>query len=307
MLGGAIGVDSTPGVGSEFWFTTRLEKSDEAEPSATLDLRGRRALVADDHAPTRQLVQDLISRWQGCCDGASDAAQTLTLLHAARAAGQPYDLLLLDAQLPDADGQPLLQSIQATPALAATPLILLTALGYPTPTTPDQNPVGHVVKPLRQSQLATQLQLALGQHPAPATATPHPALHALTARPRRILLAEDNAVNQKVALTMLKKLGFSADAVANGREALAALADIDYDLVLMDCEMPEMDGFEATAHIRAGASGVSDPAVPVVAMTAHALQGDRERCLAAGMNDYISKPVQVSTLTAVLERWLPQT
>lgn len=104
---------------------------------------------------------------------------------------------------------------------------------------------------------------------------------------------------------MLKKLGFSADAVANGSEALTALAAIDYDLVLMDCEMPEMDGFAATACIRAGEGGVLNPGVPVIAMTAHALQGDRERCLAAGMNDYVSKPVQISTLTAILERWLP--
>jgi CheY-like chemotaxis protein len=113
-----------------------------------------------------------------------------------------------------------------------------------------------------------------------------------------------------VALTMLKKLGYSADAVANGREALAALSEINYDLVLMDCEMPEMDGFEATTHIRSGKAGVLNPAVPIIAMTAHAMQGDRERCLAVGMNDYVSKPVQLATLSAALERWLspePQT
>ena len=308
LMGGDIGVTSVPGVGSEFWFTAQLKRCNEADTAETPDLRRLRVLVADDNLATRQLIQTLIQQWQGVCDEASDAATALTLLHAGVQTSCPYGLAILDAELRGADARPLHELVLAEPALATTPLVLLTPLGYQSHDARAEALIGQVVKPIRQSQLAAQIQRAIGQ-PTPSATTPsHPTpMHSATAHPFRILLAEDNVVNQKVALTMLKKLGFSADAVANGGEALAALAAITYDLVLMDCEMPEMDGFAATAHIRAGEGGVLNPGVPVIAMTAHALQGDRERCLAVGMSDYMSKPVQVSTLTAILERWLPHT
>ena len=186
--------------------------------------------------------------------------------------------------------------------MADTPIILLTSLGEHGKRPDAGLFAGQLSKPVRREQLLEQVQLALG-----VTATgcgvrrQRAALRAAgnDLRPLRILLAEDNTVNQKVALAVLKKLGYSADAVANGAEAVAALAAIPYDLVLMDCEMPVMDGFEATARIRALDSSVLNPAVPIVAMTAHALGGDRARCLAAGMNDYISKPVKVPELTAL--------
>lgn len=306
LMGGDIGVDSTVGVGSEFWFTTRLERASEEDAPETPNLHRLRALVIDDNATTRQLVQSLIIQWQGKCDNASDIAQALTLLHRAATAGRPYNVAILDVQLPALDARSLPEIMAVEPALATTALILLTPLGY----RPDNHAhalTGQIAKPIRASQLAMQLQIALGDKTVASTlAAPVAATRAAADQPYRILLAEDNMVNQKVAVTMLKKLGFSADAVANGREALTALASIAYDLVLMDCEMPEMDGFAATAHIRASEGGVLNPDVPIVAMTAHALQGDRERCLTAGMNDYISKPVLTSTLTAVLERWLTQ-
>jgi CheY-like chemotaxis protein len=185
-------------------------------------------------------------------------------------------------------------------------LILLTSLGYQSSANHDACFVAQITKPLRQSQLHEQIAVALGRRVLAAADTAVSRQPAPAAQPIRILLAEDNVVNQKVALTMLKKLGYSADAVANGREAIAALSAIDYDLVLMDCEMPEMDGFEATMHIRNGDAGVLNATVPVVAMTANAMQGDRERCIAAGMNDYMAKPVQAQMLMATMERWLSQ-
>jgi PAS domain S-box-containing protein len=308
LMGGDIGVNSTLGNGSEFWFTAQLEKvCEEAEPENP-NLHNLRTIVIDDNTATRQLLQSLIVQWQGQCDDADNAAQALALLQSAATTGHPYDVAILDVESSAPDARSMLDVIAEKSALANTALILLTPLGYQLPSGYTYASTGQVVKPIRASQLAAQLQIALGGKTAIGLpATPVALARPEAEQPYRILLAEDNVVNQKVALTMLKKLGFSADAVANGGEALAALAAITYDLVLMDCEMPEMDGFAATAHIRASEGGVLNPGVPVIAMTAHALQGDRERCLAAGMNDYMSKPVQVSTLTAILERWLPQT
>lgn len=305
LMGGAIGVQSKPDVGSEFWFTVQLAQCCTEQVEESLQLQGVRAIIIDDNHASRQFVRELLQQWHADCEEAGDADTALLLLRTAAHTRRPYTLALVDADLVTRDAHPLFEHLRAESLLTTTALILLTPLGYSLPS-PNGNTVIHqVVKPIRQSQLAAQIQAALGLLSGATTATssvlaaPPVAIH-----PCRILLAEDNVVNQKVALTMLKKLGFSADAVANGREAITALADIDYDLVLMDCEMPEMDGFAATAHIRAG--DVQNPDVPVIAMTAHALQGDRERCLAAGMNDYISKPVQLSTLRTVLERWLPQ-
>uniref|UniRef100_A0A7C1JNL4 Circadian input-output histidine kinase CikA n=1 Tax=Caldilinea aerophila TaxID=133453 RepID=A0A7C1JNL4_9CHLR len=307
LMGGEIGVESTPGVGSVFWFTAVVEKCADAgeAPETSLDLHHARLLVVDDNDANRLLVRTLMTQWNGRCDEAVNAHHALSMLREAAAQGDPYKLALLDMQMPDADGLTLARWIREDPVLAQTPLILITSLGYQGAADQDRLFAAQIAKPLRQSQLREQLGLVLGYRqqslqPSTTTAVVAPS----PGRPLRILLAEDNAVNQKVALTMLKKLGYSADAVANGREALAALSEINYDLVLMDCEMPEMDGFEATLHIRSGEAGVLNPSVPIIAMTAHAMQGDRERCLAVGMNDYVSKPVQLSTLSAALERWL---
>lgn len=307
LMGGDIGVESTPGSGSTFWFTVVVEKCEPPDDltQVDLDLHNAHLLVVDDNDANRLLVRTLIEQWHGRCDEAIDAYQGLAALRAASESGDRYDLALLDMQLPEVDGMTLAQWIHEDPALATTPLILLTSLGYQSEANQSRRFTAQITKPLRQAQLREQIALALGRQRPADENEPEPAeKQTMPARTMRILLAEDNAVNQKVALMMLKKLGYHADTVANGREAVAALSEINYDLVLMDCEMPEMDGYEATTQIRSGEAGVLNVNVPVIAMTAHAMQGDRERCLAVGMNDYISKPVQASTLAAALERWL---
>lgn len=306
LMDGAIGVESEPGAGSSFWFTARLEKGVAPENAAALDadLHGAHLLVVDDNEANRMLVRTLVAQWHGRCEEAACGRQALAMMHAAAAQQDRFDLALLDMQMPDVEGVTLAQWIQAEDVLSGTPLILLTSLGYQSSANQAAHFVAQISKPLRQSQLHEQIAVALGRRVAPPTSATSGGEPTPAARPMRILLVEDNAVNQKVALTMLKKLGYSADAVANGREAISALAEIRYDLVLMDCEMPEMDGFEATAHIRSGDVGARNAAVPVVAMTAHAMQGDRDRCIAAGMNDYLAKPVQAPTLMAMLDRWL---
>jgi CheY-like chemotaxis protein len=308
LMGGEIGVESDPGAGSSFWFTARLEKGavPDATTTADADLHCAHLLVVDDNEANRLLVCTLVNQWHGRCKEAANAQQALTMMRSAAEAGDRFDLALLDMHMPDVEGVKLAQWIQKEDALASTPLILLTSLGYQSSANHDACFVAQITKPLRQSQLHEQIAVALGRRVLAAADTAVSRQPAPAAQPIRILLAEDNVVNQKVALTMLKKLGYSADAVANGREAIAALSAIDYDLVLMDCEMPEMDGFEATMHIRNGDAGVLNATVPVVAMTANAMQGDRERCIAAGMNDYMAKPVQAQMLMATMERWLSQ-
>jgi CheY-like chemotaxis protein len=230
------------------------------------------------------------------------------------AGGRPYDVAVLDMQMPGMDGLTLARTIKAEPALAGTRLIILTSLGHAIAPSELQAAGidSYLVKPVKQSRLYDRLVEAIGRAQSdpvaarPAVVRPPPAGSA-PARVK-ILVAEDNAVNQKVALAQLRKLGHVADAVGNGLEAMAALEQVPYEVIFMDCQMPEMDGYAATQGIRrreAAAILAGRPHAPVhiVAMTANAMQGDREKCLAAGMDDYISKPVREADLRAALDRW----
>jgi CheY-like chemotaxis protein/HPt (histidine-containing phosphotransfer) domain-containing protein len=268
-------------------------------------------LVVDDNATNRRVFTLLLQSW-GCeFEQAEDGAQALDTLRAAHAAHRPFDFALLDMHMPKMDGEELGRRIKADPALAGLPLVMLTSLGERA-TSERLKQIGFagcLTKPVKQAQLYQCLALVLGQPDAASEAKPArfiagTALPQGRLRKARILLAEDNITNQKVALGILEKLGYRADAVANGREVLRSLETIPYTLVLMDCQMPEMDGYEATREIRNPASKVLAHDVPVVAMTAYAMQGDREKCLAAGMNDYVTKPVQPRELADALERWL---
>jgi two-component system, sensor histidine kinase and response regulator len=311
MMGGQIGADSNEGTGSTFWFTAVLEK----QPPDTVrrqnegrDVAGSKVIVIDDFAANRQLVVALLTAW-GCASAeAADAAEGLRLMVEAADAGKPFHAAVVDMQMPDIDGFELGRRIKAHPLLTGTPLIMMTSLGQKGDARQAQECgfSAYLTKPVRHLQLRDCLSLALGrpkvQEGRPLI-TRHTIAESKSARSRaRILLAEDNAVNQKVALAILSKIGYQADAVKNGREALEALANREYDLILMDCQMPEMDGYEATREIRRLSSNARS--TPIIALTANAMGGDRERCLAEGMNGYIAKPVTADAIAAALERWI---
>jgi PAS domain S-box-containing protein len=326
LMGGEIGVESKPGQGSTFWFTIRCER--QPAPACALplraDLRGRRVLIVDDNPTACAILRDLLIAQGLTSLCAPDGPEALKMLRAAAAKGRPYDLALLDLQMPGMDGLALADSIRSDHSLDATKLVMLTSFGRrgQAEAARQAGIAGYLAKPVRRTHLYSCVAgvLAPEAEPPSRSFVSPPSMAGAPARAcGRVLLAEDNAVNQMVAVRMLEKLGYRADVAANGLEVLEALSRIPYAAVLMDCQMPEMDGFEATASIRnaeremrtgeVSTSFIPHPAalrrIPIIAMTANAMQGDRERCLAAGMDDYISKPVKLQDLERALERWIP--
>ncbi|MCX7019004.1 MAG: response regulator [Candidatus Sumerlaeota bacterium] len=313
-MGGGIGVISEEGLGSEFWFTARLGKQFEGartESPPAGDIRGAHILAADDNAANREVLMVLFAAWGARAEEAPDGPAALRALHRARDAGDPFRAAILDMQMPGMDGAALARAIKADETLKDTRVVLMTSLGQRFDAM-QREAIGVaacLTKPARQSELFNCLSAVLAD--TAAAQPPHPGLMRHTIRkPRRdgarILLVEDNITNQLVALGILRKMGLRADAAANGADAVKALQTLPYDLVLMDVQMPVMDGFEATQHIRNPASAIPNHQIPIIAMTAHAMQGDRERCLKAGMNDYITKPVSPRALAEALNKWLPE-
>ncbi len=308
MMGGEISVRSEPGVGSTFWFTTNLEKRPEGErqaPAIRTGLRGMRVLVVDDHETNRRILHKQITSW-GMNDGmAEDGEEALALLRAAAGRGEPYDLAVLDMQMPGMDGIQLARAIGDDPTIPSTRLVLLTSIGLNINEEARLAGVGVVLsKPVRQSQLYDALATVMGTS---AEARPSRGGSGSHADPElqagHVLLAEDYPVNRMVAIAMLERSGYRVDAVANGREAVEALSGVPYAAVLMDVQMPVMDGYEATVEIRRREG--PGRRTPIIAMTANAMQGDREKALEAGMDDYLAKPVRREDLDAVLGRWIP--
>ena len=319
LMGGEIGLESAPGAGSTFWFAVPLEKQPEGAretaPSPRADLHGLRVLVVDDNATNREIVHHQVTSWGMGNGSAENGHKALEMLRAAAERGEPYDVAILDMQMPGMDGLMLAGAIKDSPAIASTRLILLTSMGQRGDGEQARRAgiEAYLTKPVRQSQLYDALATVMGTHEALASSpsaetrliTRHTSDEARARSSFRILLAEDNSVNQKVAVRMLEKLGYHADVAANGLEALDALSRIPYAAVLMDVQMPEMDGYEATAEIR-NRERDGGRHTPIIAMTANAMQGDREKALEAGMDDYVPKPVKREELGAVLDRWIAE-
>ncbi len=317
LMGGEIGVESTPGEGSTFWFTVRLRKRPEAgvgvEPGASL--RGLRLLIVDDNETNRKILCKQVAPWGMISDAVGSAARAMEALRARAAEGEPYNLAILDMQMPNRNGLQLAHDIKADPLLRDTRLLMLTSMGQRGEGEEARKAgiTAYLTKPVRQSELRDALSTVAGR-PSELAATPGPTTgedlvtrHALAEkranRRSRLLVAEDNPVNQRVAVKTLERLGYRVEVVGNGREAVEAVGKVPYAAVLMDVQMPEMGGYEATAEIRRREG--ENLHTPIIAMTANAMSGDREAALAAGMDDYVPKPVKAEVLNAVLEKWIP--
>jgi signal transduction histidine kinase/DNA-binding response OmpR family regulator len=311
LMGGRIWVESEEGGGSIFQFTARFGLSTEPARRPALggaDLRGLPVLVVDDNATNRRILREVLAAWGMRPREADGGEAALAALKEAAAVGEPFALVLLDGHMPGMDGFGLAEQVRRLPQLVGVALVMLTSAGHPTDVERCRRlEIGaYLMKPVKQSELLATVLTALSRPVARAEVAPAPLLPAQPLpRPLHILLAEDNAVNQRLAVRLLEKQGHTIVVANNGGEALAALERQPFDLVLMDVQMPEMDGFEATAHIRARESG-GGRRQPIIAMTAHALKGDRERCLEAGMDGYVSKPIQPHELNEAIRRVAPE-
>ncbi|SCY70821.1 PAS domain S-box-containing protein [Desulfoluna spongiiphila] len=311
LMDGEIGVASREGEGSNFWFTVRLAKQKtQPKPLRLAEIDGLRMLVVDDNHTNRRLLTTQLSAWGVQAQAVSSGPDALKSLARAREEGAPYHLAILDMQMPEMDGEALGRAIRANPDHQGTLLVMMTSMGQRS----DAGRMekigfsGYLIKPVKQKELYDTLAVVAGKGGADSGSPAIITRRLVKENQRRnghVLLAEDNPTNQKLAVLLLQKMGIHADAVANGKEAIQALSKIPYDLVLMDVQMPEMDGYEATRTIRAEGSTVLNRSIPVIAMTAFAMKGDRQACLDAGMNDYLSKPIRKDELSRVLDDWLP--
>jgi two-component system, sensor histidine kinase and response regulator len=300
IMDGELIASSVPGEGSRFRFDVPLTVVDAPRPSRrsrTVLPPTTRVLVVDDNATNRRIVRGYLRDRVVVCHEAAGGAQALAMLEAAAAEGRAYDVVVLDSEMPELSGADVVRAVRLAPALAGCRIVMLTSAGQG----PVEGVERQIGKPIRRAVLLDALAEALsGDAELAETVAPPPEVAAARGR---VLVAEDNAVNQLVIETLLRRRGFLVDRASDGVEAVARLDHAVHGAVFMDCQMPNLDGYEATAQIRTAEHGESH--VPIIAMTAHALPGDRERCLRAGMDDYLSKPIRTEDLDPILERWLP--
>ncbi|MGB8658404.1 MAG: response regulator [Candidatus Zixiibacteriota bacterium] len=312
VMGGQIGVESQPGKGSRFWFTVSLEKQKGFKsfpPSPPRpDIRGKRILVVDDNQTSRTILVKMLESFGCSTEAVESGAEAMHMLRKATHEERPFDVVLLDMQMPEMNGEETLRVIKQDPEIKHVPVVILTSIGERGDASRLEalGCAGYLTKPVKQSQLFDTTITVLSQKKADTKGKPISIVtrHTLSEQKYqkvRLLVAEDNPMNQKLAVTLFKKAGHSVDAVESGRMALRALKRTAYDLVFMDVQMPDMDGLEATKAIRE-MEGESKH-TPIIAMTAHAMKGDRERCLQAGMDDYISKPIDPHEIIRVIEKW----
>jgi len=325
MMHGTIGVDSVYKKGSEFWFTVIFEsqKNQNIDSQTHLFfLQNKRILIVDDNATSREILKTRLSSWGIKTEEAENGHKALEKIKKTNNKDNSFHLAILDMQMPEMDGLELAKAIKSDPGMKDIHLIMLSSMGEreDLSTLESVGIIGYLLKPVRHKELQDLLVNALYEPTTTEQASDQTAIFAtrfqepekyglkdhLKNKSNHILIVEDNVTNQQVAIGMLKKIHQRADAVSNGKEAIQALSEIPYDLVLMDVQMPVMDGIEATQVIRNSSSKVIDPKIPIIAMTAHALEGDRERCIKAGMNDYLPKPIEPKILIEKLNRWLPE-
>lgn len=314
MMGGEIGVESVEGEGSTFSFTARFGKPaapDDTVVEPAMDLKDVRALVVDDNETNRKWLKTLITSWGCRCEDAQSARTALDRLKRGFWDNEPFNLLITDMQMPGMSGETLGVRVKADSDLSRIAVVIMTSFGSRGDVARLES-LGfsaYLTKPVKQAVLRDCIGMIFNKKQGEKKERSRPIItrHSVADAKRRrvrILLAEDNAINQKVALKLLEKLGYRADAVANGSEAVTALASIPYDLVFMDCQMPEMDGYEATRTIRSADFPVINAEIPIIALTANAMEGDKERCIAAGMSDYLAKPFNPQALVDILSKWL---
>ena len=311
LMGGEIGVESTVGIGSTFWFTAHFEQPlINIEPQTTRTMNGFKALIIDDNATNREIFELQLKSWSISSESAADAYQALDKLRAAKQSGQPFDFAILDMQMPEIDGIALAKAIQSEPEIANIRLIMLSSI-YQADITATCQEVGidhFLAKPVKQSYLYNTIAGLMG--------VPVPSLSISSDKKEnsekqyhfaiQVLVAEDYPANQLVIRQMLTTLGCQVEIVDNGSKAIDALAEQHYDIVFMDCQMPQMDGYQASQQIRRReVAANNNQRVPIIALTANALEGDREKCLSAGMDDYLSKPFNRKQIHQLLKTWSP--